>query len=308
MTDAQEAERDTGVLALVDKDEDDSACLRTRKRRRGFRVASRCQVVKVSHGTQTLRLVIPTVHQPSFEAPPSSLPAANERTPEAQPWHSLPLSYSSIVTPVQPHTSLVYLLCPPPCPASAPDEGSAPKRCRRRRRPVDLQRLKVKYKRLPVKLYDPGTNQILRNPPQGLLRPRGPAHSGVPPSCVRQLFRSLSPDLNAERRPGEGPKGDTALLSTLSGDSSTDTVRRRGRIAKAPPTTAYSTQRESGGRPRLPPPQRRTRIKVPPPQSRREGLRRAASNRKPLSSPGHAPQPPRRGRSQRGRGHERGGR
>lgn len=306
--------------------------MRMRKRRRGFRLASRCQVsgmrlcliflswkqtshlvlfsqvVKVSHGTQTLRLVIPTVHQPPLEAPPTSLPAANERTPEAQPCHSLPPSYSSIVTPVQPHTSLVYLLCSPTCAVSAPNGGSAPKRCRRRRRPVDLQQLKVKYKRLPLKLYDPGTNQILRNPPQGLLRPRGPAFSGVPPPCVRQLFRSLSPDLNTDHRHGEGPNGDAALLSALSGDSSTETVRRRGRIPKAPPTTAYRTQRESGGRPCLPPPQRRTRIKVPPPQSRREGLRRAASNRKALISSGHALQPPRRGRSQRGRGHERGGR
>ncbi|XP_032412122.1 DBF4-type zinc finger-containing protein 2 isoform X3 [Xiphophorus hellerii] len=300
---AQEAEPDTGVLPLVDQDDDDSACVRMRKRRRSFRVASRCQVVKVSHGTQTLRLVIPTVHQLSSEAPPTSLPAANERTPESQAWHSLPACYSSIVTPVQPRTSLVYLLCSPSCSAGATPGDSAPKRCRRRRRPVDLQRLKVKYKRLPVKFYEPGTNQILRNPPQTLLRPRGPAPSGQPPPCVRQLFRSLSPDLNMDRRPGEGPKGDAALMSALSADSGTETVRRTGRVPRTPPT-----ERVRGGRPRPPPSQRRTRIQALLPPPRREGLRRAAPSRKRLSSTGHALPAPRRGRSQRGRGCERGGR
>ncbi|KAM4711274.1 DBF4-type zinc finger-containing protein 2 [Anableps anableps] len=307
-TETQEAERDTGMLPLVDQDGEDSACVRMRKRRRSFRVASRCQVVKVSHGTQTLRLVIPTVHQLSSEAPPTSLPAANERTPETQTWLSLPPSYSSIVTPVQPCTSLVYLLCSPSCSVPTPPEGSTPKRCRRRRRPVDLQWLKVKYKRLPVKFYEPGTNQILRNPPQGFLRPRGPAPSGQPPPCVRQLFRSLSPDLNMDRWPGAGPKGPAALMSTLSADSGTETVRRRGRISQTPPTTTCRSQRERGGRPRLPPSQRRTRNQVPPPPPRREGLRRAALSRKALSSSGHALHPPRRGRSQRGRGCERGGR
>ncbi|XP_047210823.1 DBF4-type zinc finger-containing protein 2 isoform X1 [Girardinichthys multiradiatus] len=300
----QEKEQDTGVVPLVDRDDDDSACVRMRKRRRSFRLASRCQVVKVSHGTQTLRLVIPTVHQLSSEVPPTSLPAANEKTPETQMWHSLPPSYSSIVTPVQPWTSLVYLLCSPSCSVPTSPEGSTPKRCRRRRRPVDLQRLKVKYKRLPVKLYEPGTNQILRNPPQRLLKPRGSASSGQPPPCVRQLFRSLSPDLNMDRRSGEGPKGDSALMSTLSGNSRTQPVRRRGGISQTPPTTTYSSQRERGGRGGSS--QRRSRMQVPPPPRRREGLRRAAPSRKLLS--GHGVKPPRRGRSQRGRGCERGAR
>ncbi|XP_012713744.2 DBF4-type zinc finger-containing protein 2 isoform X2 [Fundulus heteroclitus] len=301
----EEEEEEEGVMAalpLVDREEDHSACVRISKRRRSFRLASRCQVVKVSHGTQTLRLVIPAVHQLSPEAPPTSLPAAIEKTPETQTWHSLPPSYSSIVTPVQPRTSLVYLLCSPP---TSP-EGSAPKRCRRRRRPVDLQRLKVKYKRLPVKFYEPGTNQILRNPPQRLLRPRGSAPSGQPPPpCVRQLFRSLSPDLNMDRRPGEGPKGD-GLLSALSGDSRT--ARRRSRVSQTPPTTTARSRRERGGRPRPPTSQRRSRLQAPPPPPRREGLRRATPSRKLLSSPVHGLQPPRRGRSQRGRGCERGGR
>ncbi|XP_038126860.1 DBF4-type zinc finger-containing protein 2 isoform X1 [Cyprinodon tularosa] len=293
------AEPDVDLLPLAARDEDDSACVR--KRRRGFRLASRCQVVKVSHSTQTVRMVIPTVHQLSSEAPPPNLPAANERTPETQMLHSLPPCYSSIVSPVQPRTSLIYLLCGPPCSVPTSPEGSAPKRCRRRRRPVDLQRFKVKYKRLPVKFYEPGTNQILRSPPQRALRPRGSAPSGQPPPpCVRQLFRSLSPDLNMDRRPEGGPKSDATLLGTLSGRN---TARRRGRTP-----SAATCRSQRGGRPRPPQSQRRTQLKTPPPPPRREGLRRAAPSRKPLRSPGSDLLPPRRGRSQRGRGCERGGR
>lgn len=41
----KEAEPDSGVLPLLDHDEDDSAyARRRRKKRRAFRVASRCQV------------------------------------------------------------------------------------------------------------------------------------------------------------------------------------------------------------------------------------------------------------------------
>ncbi|XP_060922966.1 DBF4-type zinc finger-containing protein 2 isoform X3 [Limanda limanda] len=87
------AELDSGVLPLLDVDDDDSIRkimpYGQKGRRRGFRLASRCQVVKVSHGTQTVRLVIPAVRQPPPETPPTSFPAADqdaaERTPEAPP-------------------------------------------------------------------------------------------------------------------------------------------------------------------------------------------------------------------------------
>ncbi|XP_039979027.1 DBF4-type zinc finger-containing protein 2 isoform X2 [Xiphias gladius] len=345
----KEAEPNTSVLPLLDRDDEDSLYERRRRRRRrktrGFRVASRCQVVKVSHSTQTVQLVVPAVRQPAPETLPTSVPAPNqdaaERTPELQTWRCLPLSYSNIITPVQPRTSLVYLLCSSsgPAPACTPASGSVPKRCRKKRRPLDLQGLKVKYKRLPVRFYDPGTNRILKNPPKGFLWRRSPGPSGPPPPCVRQLFRSLSPDLNTDRAPGEGAagssrvKGQTSadtpfsqnnkfLLSTLSRDSAQadtqDAARRRGRTSKTPPPPPHSRS-ERGRRVRKertcpPPSKRRTRAQAMPLQPRREGLRRTGPSRNVTGSrgpavltptPHHSPSP-RRGRARRGRTCERG--
>lgn len=290
------------------------------------------KVVKVSHSTQTVQLVIPAVRQPASETPPTSIPAANqdaaERTPDVQTWRCLPPSYSNIITPLQPRTSLVYLLCSPSGPTYTPASGSAPKRCRKKRRPLDLQGLKVKYKQLPVRFYDPSSNRILKNPPKGFLWRRGSASSSLPPPCVRQLFRSLSPDLNTDRPLGEGAsessriKGqrssDTAfshansfLLSTLSRDSAQtdkqDTVRRRDRRTQAPPPSPHSRSERGREVPRErrhpPPSKKRIRAHVTPLQPRREGLRRAGTGRKDPGSAGppHCPQP-RQGRTRRGRG------
>lgn len=306
---SKEAEPDSGVLPLLEQHDSDSVYVRRRRwgRRRSCRLASRCQVVKVSHSTQTVRLVIPAVHHLTAEAPPSSVPAANqdaaEKTPETQAWRCLPPSYYNIFTPVQPRTSLVYLLCSPsgPTPTCTPTTSSTPKRCRKKRRPLDQQELKVKYKQLPVRFYEPGTNRILKNPPKGRLWRRGSAPTGPPPSCVRQLFRSLSPDLNTDRPAGEGAAGSSRvkghrspdppfsngggfLLSTLSRDSTqTDMVRRRGRTSQAPPLSHDSrSERGRGGRrerTRPPTSKRRTRAQATPPPPRREGLRRAGPGR-----------------------------
>uniref|UniRef100_A0A1A7Y239 DBF4-type domain-containing protein n=1 Tax=Iconisemion striatum TaxID=60296 RepID=A0A1A7Y239_9TELE len=286
LTETMEAEPDTGVLPLMEGDDDESVCVRKRKRR-SLRLASRCQVVKVSHSTQTVQLVVPAVHQLSAQAPPTSIPAASQRTPES--WRFLPSSYSNIVTPVQQGTSLVYLLCSPSSPT--PLEGSTSKNCRKRLRPVDRQGLKVKYKRLPVHFYEPRTNRILKKPPKGLLWYRGSTSMGPPPPCVRKLFRSLSPDLNTDKQPGAAPKVD---LSTLCRTTS-QTDRRRGKTSQATPLHNRS-ERERGRRPRLPTSKRRSRVQAPPPKPRREGLR----------SSGPAQPPSRRGRGQRGRGCEKG--
>ncbi|XP_020513770.1 DBF4-type zinc finger-containing protein 2 isoform X1 [Labrus bergylta] len=300
---AKEAVPNNNVLPLLDHEEGDSADNR-RRRRRSFRVASRCQVVKVSHGTQTVRLVFPAVRQSASDAPPiskSDYPAnqdAAEKTPEAQMWRCLPPAYSNIITPLQARTSVVYLLSSPSGPThmdtSTPDAAS--KRCRKKRRPLDLQGLKVKYKQLPVRFYDPNSNRILKNPPKGFLWNRGSSPSSLPPTCVRQLFRSLSPDINT------GLDTPLSLLSTLSQDSehTKDAVRRRGRTPQALPPPSYNRSEQGRGvrRDRTHPhnPKRRTRTRATPPQPRREGLRRAGP---------HQPPPARQGRSRRGRGLER---
>ncbi|XP_033996462.1 DBF4-type zinc finger-containing protein 2 [Trematomus bernacchii] len=191
-----EAESDPGFLPLLDGDE--QVCVR---RRRGFRVASRCQVVKVSRSTQTVRLVVPAVRQSEApppgvpvvcqsEAPPSGVPASNqeaERTPAS--WRCLPAEYYDILTPLQPRSSLIYLLSPalPHSPAAGPapphtgpaplHTGSAPRGCRKRR-PQACQGSKVKYKPLPVRFYNPTSKRILKHPPPS----RGPVPSCPPPS------------------------------------------------------------------------------------------------------------------------------
>ncbi|KAG7232487.1 hypothetical protein INR49_008781 [Caranx melampygus] len=313
----------TGVLPLLGHDDNDSVYerRRRRRRRRSFRMASRCQVVKVSHSTQTVRLVVPAVRQAAPETTPTSVPAANqsaaEQTPKVQTWRCLPQSYSNIITPVQPRTSLVYLLCSPssPAPSCTPTPGSTSKRSRKKRRPLDLQGLKVKYKRLPVRFYDPSTNRILKDPPKGFLLSRSPAPSGPPPPCVRQLFRSLSPDLNSDRTPGEGPggssrvKGHTSadppfshassfLLSTLSKDA----IRGRGRTSKALPPTPHRRPERGRGvkkeRTRPHPSKKRTRAQTTPSQPRREGLRRSGAAG-PAPTPPHSPST-RRGRAEGG--------
>lgn len=284
------------------------------------------KVVKVSNSTQTAQLVIPAVRQPAAETPHTNIPAANqetaERTPDVQMWRYLPPSYSNIITPLQPRTSLVYLLCSPSGPSSTCTTAlaCAPKRCRRKRRPLDQQGLKVKYKKLPVKFYDPSSNRILKNPPKGFRWHRGTAPSSLPPSCVRQLFRSLSPDLNADRPLGEGapepPRvkgqrslnsafspGNSFLLSTISGDQ--ETVRGQGRTSQTSlPSPHSSLERRRGVRKERthPPPSKRSITPhVTPLQPRREGLRWAGTSRKDRGSNGQPhSSPPRRVRTRRG--------
>ncbi|KAM7375623.1 hypothetical protein PAMA_014637 [Pampus argenteus] len=301
---------DTGVLPLLDQNESNSAHVRGKGR--GFRMASRCQVVKVSHSTQTVQLVIPAVRQP--EVPPTSVPSANhdaaERTPKVQSWRCLPPSYSNIITPLQPRTSLVYLLCSPAGPTSTYRHPSvfSSKRCRKKRRPLDLQGLTVKYKRLPVTFYDLSSNRILKNAPKGFLWRRGSTSLAPPPPCVRQLFRSLSPDLNSERAPWEGGSDSSRVKAQRSLDTFTHTnvshrddaqtdKQDRTSQAPSPPPRSRSEQGRGGRRERtqLPPPKRSTRVQATPPQPRRGGQRRRAHallSHPPLS---------RRGRGRRGR-------
>ncbi|XP_051910592.1 DBF4-type zinc finger-containing protein 2 isoform X2 [Hippocampus zosterae] len=287
---------DVALLPLLDRDEEEVP------RRRDFRMASRCQVVKVSHATQTVRLVVPTVCQPALEATPTRVHAGDrpgtKKTPEAQ-WSRLPPSYSPVITPLQPSTSLVYLLCSPTFPGSAHTAAASPasKRSRKRQRPPDFHRQKVKYKQLPLRFYDHRTNRIIKNPPKSFKASPSPAASNPLPPCVRQLFRSLSPDLNAERRSGEGgsdsPRGKNQKPSSAPG---TDSARTRKRESSPPVCRSRSEEPRIGSDEKPRPPKRRVRVQTAPPPPRRCGLRRKDSAPLSLTEPNL-----RRGRSQRRR-------
>ncbi|XP_048477367.1 DBF4-type zinc finger-containing protein 2 isoform X2 [Rhincodon typus] len=156
---------------------------------RHCRLASRCQVVKVSHGTQTSEASYPVVKKKSrrAEQEPENVWAGTEAEAEDRPGAKarlcsmrLPRAYRKIMSPVQPRT-VIYVL-------SSPDFASAAQAaCHEAKRTSKASDdgaspAKYKYKKSPVRYYDPTTNRIVGTPP-------GAHH-------VRQLFRSLSPDIN----------------------------------------------------------------------------------------------------------------
>ncbi|XP_077370450.1 DBF4-type zinc finger-containing protein 2 [Festucalex cinctus] len=293
------ADSGIGVFPLLDHIEEEVP------RRRDFRMASRCQVVKVSHATQTVRFVIPTVCQPDLEATPTNVNPGNrhgaEKTSETR-WSRLPASYSPIITPLQSSTSLVYLLCSPTFPATTytPAESPTPKRSRKKQRPPDFHRLEVKYKQFPLRFYDHRSNRIIKNPPKGFKVSRNSTRSNPLPSCVRQLFRSLSPDLNTERCSGEGASDSTRVKSQrLSSAPSTDSVQTHKRETFLEVHQSRSEETRTGGEERRSAPKKRVRVQTTHSPPVRRGLRQKDST--PLS----ATVPTlRRGRSLRARGCE----
>ncbi|XP_043098804.1 DBF4-type zinc finger-containing protein 2 [Puntigrus tetrazona] len=217
----------TDILPLTDHHEEDprhSAVLLKKTRQKIYRLASRCQVVKVSHSTQTIPLSCPVVRRkPSQETFPSTHSEepqqcpSPERTPDMKTRLcalKLPASYCKIMSPLQPKT-VVYVL-------SSPDGGqgiSKPtpiKKAGRKRKSCDSDvGLKYKYKKTPLKFYDPLTNRILKSPPKGMS-----SHSNSKSlSHVRQLFRSLSPDINKERQ-GLGQGQSSGVSRKARGRSS----------------------------------------------------------------------------------------
>ncbi|XP_049611455.1 DBF4-type zinc finger-containing protein 2 [Syngnathus scovelli] len=293
------AESDMGLFPLMDHHEEEVP------RRRDFRMASRCQVVKVSHATQTVRLVVPTVCQIAPEATPtrvhSSDRAGAEKTPEVR-WSRLPPSYSPVITPLQSSTSLVYLLCSPTFPTTTytPTASPTSKRSRKRKRPPDFHRLKVKYKQFPVRYYDHRSNRIIKNPPKGFKVGKSSTPANPLPTHVRQLFRSLSPDLNTERRSGQGGSDSPRVKSQkLSSTVITDSAQNRKHETSPSVDQSHSEEVRVGGKERPRRPKRRVRVQTTPPPPRRGGLRQKCPAPQPSTEPNL-----RRGRSQRRRGCE----
>ncbi|XP_061693398.1 DBF4-type zinc finger-containing protein 2 isoform X2 [Syngnathoides biaculeatus] len=277
--------------------------------KRDFRMASRCQVVKVSHATQTAHLVVPSVCQPGAKATPTSVFQGDcireEKTPEMR-GSRLPPAYSPALTPLQSNTSLVYLLCSPTFPATTYTPAASPslKRSRKKQHPQDFHRLKVKYKQFPVHFYDHRSNRIIKNPPKGFKVSKRSTRQPLPP-CVRQLFRSLSPDLNTERWSKEDGLDSSRVNSQkLSSTPSTNLTQTLKHETSPPVHRTRSKEVRSGNEARPNRPRRRVNVQTtttppPPPPPRRSGLRQKKT------APLYPTEPNlRRGRSQRGRGCE----
>lgn len=183
-------------------------------RKRTWRLASRCQVVKVSHGTQTSLLNYPVAKRKMSrrESDPADQKASilwpeNEKTPNMKTRLcalKLPESYSKIMSPVQPKTVVYVLSCPEikQCKGKPVD---IPKMRKNRNSTDSKDSVRYKYKQCSFKYYDPLTNRILKTPPKSTV-----GDKAKKPSHVRQLFRSLSFDANMRKL------ADAQRESTLS--------------------------------------------------------------------------------------------
>uniref|UniRef100_A0A8C5TW11 DBF4-type domain-containing protein n=1 Tax=Malurus cyaneus samueli TaxID=2593467 RepID=A0A8C5TW11_9PASS len=172
-------------------------------RKRTWRLASRCQVVKVSHGTQTSLLNYPVAKRKMSrrESDPADQKASNawlenEKTPNMKTRLcalKLPESYSKSMSPVQPKTVVYVLSCPEvkQCKGKPID---IPKMRKNRSSTESKDSVRYKYKQCSLKYYDPLTNRILRTPPKSTV-----GEKAKKPSHVRQLFRSLSFDVNMKK-------------------------------------------------------------------------------------------------------------
>ncbi|XP_019379012.1 PREDICTED: DBF4-type zinc finger-containing protein 2 [Gavialis gangeticus] len=171
-------------------------------RRRTWRLASRCQVVKVSHATQTSLVNYPVVKRKivrkEYDPPNQKTNVVwpeNERTPNMKTRLcalKLPESYSKIMSPLQPKT-VVYVLS---CPEIKQFKGKpihVPK-MRKHNSTDGKDSVRYKYKQCSLKYYDPLTNRILKMPPKSTAR-----EGAKKPPHVRQLFRSLRLDANLKK-------------------------------------------------------------------------------------------------------------
>ncbi|XP_020636400.3 DBF4-type zinc finger-containing protein 2 isoform X1 [Pogona vitticeps] len=175
-----------------------------RPKKRNWRLASRCQVVKVSHGTQTslvhYPVVKPKIIRKNTEPPDQKANFVwpdSEKTPAMKTRLcalKLPESYTKIMSPVQPQTVVYVLSCPEIKPFKSKAEDF-PKVRRSCHSADSKDSIRYKYKQSCIKYYDPLTNRILKTPPKSLVgeKARKPPH-------VRQLFRSLSLDANSKKQ------------------------------------------------------------------------------------------------------------
>lgn len=166
------------------------ACKRT------WRQASRCQVVKVSHGTQTSLVNFPVVRKKVLKNEQKGVfEFVEEKTPDMKTRMcalKLPESYTKILTPLQPK-NMVYVLSHPDLKPSTSKAASIYSRGRNQYSTDSRDSAFYKYKQSTLKYYDPLTNRILKTPPRNSMR-----GTSIKASCVRKLFRTLSSDANVD--------------------------------------------------------------------------------------------------------------
>ncbi|XP_062972191.1 DBF4-type zinc finger-containing protein 2 isoform X2 [Elgaria multicarinata webbii] len=173
-----------------------------RPKKRTWRLASRCQVVKVSHGTQTSLMHYPVVKQKiirkDYEPPNQKANlvwSESEKTPTMKTRLcalKLPESYTKIMSPLQPKTVVYVLSCPEMKQFRSKPED-VPKMRRSHNSTDSKDSIRYRYKQSSLKYYDPLTNRVLKTPPKSVA-----GEKGKKPPHVRQLFRSLN--LNANRK------------------------------------------------------------------------------------------------------------
>ncbi|KAM3917322.1 DBF4-type zinc finger-containing protein 2 [Leptodactylus fuscus] len=182
--------------------------------KRTWRQASRCQVVKVSHGTQTSLVNFPVVKKKVMKSEQAAVfDFVEEKTPDMKTRMcalKLPESYTKILTPLQPKT-MVYVLSHPDLKPSTSKPASIRNRGRNQYSTDSRDSVFYKYKQSALKYYDPLTNRILKTPPRNSMR-----GIGAKAPCVRKLFRTLSSDVNVDNLESEQKESNNSKKSLSS--------------------------------------------------------------------------------------------
>lgn len=200
--DALSGGSDLSSFSVISKTQSVPQIMR-RPKRREWRLASRCQVVKVSHGTQTSLVHYPVVKRKFIRKDHNNLDRKadfawpeSEKTPNMKTRLcalTLPESYTKIMSPLQPQTVVYVLSCPEVKPFKS-KPVDVPQMRRSYNSSDSKDSVRYKYKQSCFRYYDPLTNRILKTPPKSIAgdRAKKPPH-------VRQLFRSLSLDANRKK-------------------------------------------------------------------------------------------------------------
>ncbi|KAG8432743.1 hypothetical protein GDO86_017111 [Hymenochirus boettgeri] len=184
------------------------------------RLASRCQIVKISRGTQTSLVNYPVVKRKISKNRTSESNQnyvsdfQDERTPDTKTRMGalkLPESYTKLLTPMQ-QKNMVYVLSYPEAMFSKGKPANSSKKVRNQHSIDSKNSPNYTYKQSPLKYYDPLTNRILKTPPRNTaLVTKNP--------CVRRLFTNndaLAGKLDLEQKDPNASKKSLSSCSVTS--------------------------------------------------------------------------------------------